>query len=69
MVKHYLMEYCEATCPGDYDAQDELFEQIVSGEVKVSLEEMKVVVDRYRGRDHVQEIPKNPPPSVESGPQ
>lgn len=48
MVKHYLMEYCEATHPGDDDAQDKLFEDICSGEVQVSLEEMKAVVDRYR---------------------
>ena len=46
-VKHLLMQYCEIIHPDDYDAQDRLFDDIVSGNIQVSLEEMSRIVKEH----------------------
>ncbi len=51
MVKALLQDYCEAMHPCDYDAQDELFSDIVEGRVEVELGEMQRVVNEYRDRE------------------
>jgi hypothetical protein len=47
MVKRLLEEYCEASHPGDYDAQDELMNDICEGRISVPLEQMSAVVKEY----------------------
>lgn len=48
MWKRLLEEYCEAMHPGDYDAQDQLFEKVMFGEVSPAYEEMLEVIRRHQ---------------------
>ena len=59
MVKRFFEDYCEAKHPGDYDAQDKLFEAICEGTVQVPLLEMHKVIQEYRAKrpDRVQTPP------------
>jgi len=54
MVKEFLMEYCEAMRPDDFDGQDRLFQEIMEGE-QPPLEEMQQVVKAFHHKREARE--------------
>lgn len=66
MVKHLLEEYCGAVHPDDYDAQDELFDNICNGSVQVPHDEMQAKIRKYRA-DKIRAI-SIPTPQPKPGP-
>ena len=58
MVKQLYEDYCEAMHPHDYDAQDALFESICNGTVKLTPEEMQVVVNNRNSLKQLLEAAK-----------